>query len=53
MPSEIISPLAESYAALYTSAEDSVLRTINEETVKNYPQAHMLSVMCRGDFYHL
>ena len=48
MPVEVISSLAESYAALYTSAEDSVLKTINEETVKNHPQAHMLSGQVQG-----
>ena len=50
MPVEVISSLAESYAALYTSAEDSVLKTINEETVKNHPQAHMLSGHVQGRF---
>jgi predicted O-methyltransferase YrrM len=50
MPVEVISSLAESYAALYTSAEDPVLKTINEETVKNHPQAHMLSGHVQGRF---
>ncbi|MEJ7682433.1 MAG: hypothetical protein WKG06_32195 [Segetibacter sp.] len=50
MPSEIISSLAENYAALYTSPEDPVLHLINEETVKNHPQAHMLSGHVQGKF---
>lgn len=50
MASEIISSLAENYAALYTSPEDSVLRTINEETARNHPQAHMLSGHVQGRF---
>ncbi len=50
MSFEIISTLAETYAALYTSPEDSVLQTINEETVKNHPQAQMLSGHVQGRF---
>ncbi len=50
MPSEIISSLAENYAALYTSPEDTALHTINQETVKNHPQAHMLSGHVQGRF---
>ncbi len=50
MPSEFISSLAENYAALYTTPEDSALQTINEETVKNHPQAHMLSGHVQGRF---
>ncbi len=50
MPLEIVSSLAENYAALYTSPEDSVLHLINEETVKNHPHAHMLSGHVQGKF---
>lgn len=50
MPSEIISSTAENYAALYTSPEDSVLRTINKETAMNHPQSHMLSGHVQGRF---
>lgn len=47
---ELISSLAEKYAALYTRPEDAVLQTINEETVKNHAQAHMLSGHVQGRF---
>jgi predicted O-methyltransferase YrrM len=50
MPSELISSLAENYAALHTTPEDPVLHIINEETVKNHPQAHMLSGHVQGRF---
>lgn len=50
MPSEIISSSAENYAALYTSPESSVLHTINQDTVKNHPQAQMLSGHVQGRF---
>ena len=50
MPSELISSLAENYAALYTTPEDPVLHIINEETVKNHRQAHMLSGHVQGRF---
>jgi predicted O-methyltransferase YrrM len=50
MSLEIISSLAERYADLYTSPEDSVLNTINKETVENHPEAHMLSGHVQGKF---
>ena len=50
MLTELISTLAEKYAALYTTPEDPVLHLINEETVKNHRQAHMLSGHVQGRF---
>ncbi len=50
MPVEIISSLVENYITRYTSNESSVLRKINEETVRNHPQAHMLSGHVQGRF---
>lgn len=50
MPTQLISSLAEKYAALHTTPEDPVLHIINEETVKNHPQAHMLSGHVQGRF---
>jgi predicted O-methyltransferase YrrM len=50
MPFDIVSPLAESYIVKYTSAEDEVLRKINEDTVRNHPLAHMLSGHIQGKF---
>ena len=48
MPIEIISELAERYVTRFTSPEDAILKKINEETVKNHPQAHMLSGPVQG-----
>jgi caffeoyl-CoA O-methyltransferase len=50
MPTELISSLAEDYAALYTTPEDPALHIINEETIKNHRQAHMLSGHVQGRF---
>jgi predicted O-methyltransferase YrrM len=50
MPFQLISPIAEAYIAQHTSAEDAVLKKINEETVANHPQAHMLSGHVQGKF---
>lgn len=48
--SDIISGLAESYADKYTTAEDSILKEITEETVSSHPHAHMLSGHVQGRF---
>jgi predicted O-methyltransferase YrrM len=50
MPTELISSSAEDYAAFYTTPEDPALHIINEETVKNHRQAHMLSGHVQGRF---
>ena len=50
MSSEIISSLAEAYAAKHTSPENNVLELINKETIKNHPHAHMLSGHVQGKF---
>lgn len=50
MSLEIISSLAENYAALYTTAESHILKTINKETVEKHPQGHMLSGHIQGRF---
>ncbi|MDB5249319.1 MAG: O-methyltransferase [Segetibacter sp.] len=50
MPNEVISPVAENYITKFTSPEDSVLKQINEETVKEHPQAHMISGHIQGKF---
>ena len=53
MSLEIISTLAENYAALHTTNENLVLNSINKETVENHPQAHMLSGHVQGRFLSL
>lgn len=50
MQPELISSLAESYAARYTTPEEAVLQRINEETVKNHPRGHMISGHVQGRF---
>lgn len=40
----------ESYAARYTSAEDNLLHEVNQHTLDNHPQAHMLSGHVQGKF---
>ena len=50
MPYEIVSPVAEAYADQHTSPENSFTSRINEETVKNHPDAHMLSGHVQGKF---
>jgi len=46
----IVHPGAEQYAEHYTSPEDDVLKTINEQTGSNHPKAHMLSGHVQGKF---
>ena len=50
MPQELVSSLADAYAAKYTSPEDVVLSSVNQETVKNHSDAHMLSGHVQGKF---
>lgn len=50
MPKEIISSLAEAYAAMHTSPEDIVTYAINEKTVQNHPDAPMISGHVQGKF---
>jgi len=45
---ELINILAENYVAKYTSAEDSLLKKINDHTVANHAQAQMLSGHIQG-----
>lgn len=46
----IVNPLAEQYAARFSSLEDDVLKQINDDTVLNHPHAHMLSGHVQGKF---
>jgi predicted O-methyltransferase YrrM len=47
---EIVNMLADEYAARLSTAENDVLRSINEHTVKHHPYAHMLSGHVQGKF---
>lgn len=51
MPNEIISSLAEMYAARYTTPENDFTKSVNDETTKTHPEnAHMLSGHVQGKF---
>ena len=47
---ELVNPLADRYAATFSSLEDEVLKQIHEETFSNHPHAHMLSGHVQGKF---
>lgn len=49
---DLILPLAETYAATYSSAEDALLQQINRQT-QAHPKAHMLSGHIQGKFLEL
>jgi caffeoyl-CoA O-methyltransferase len=50
---ELINPLAEQYAAGFTSAEDALLRQISTFTNQTHAHAHMLSGHVQGCFLTL
>jgi predicted O-methyltransferase YrrM len=45
-----INPLAESYAALFTSPENALLAEVNRQTFENHVHYHMLSGHVQGRF---
>jgi caffeoyl-CoA O-methyltransferase len=45
---DLISLLAQAYAEKYTSPEDPLLASINQQTMASHPQAHMLSGHVQG-----
>ena len=47
---DLIHPLAEAYAARYTSPETGLLHDINEWTMQHHAQSHMLSGHVQGKF---
>ncbi|MES2006452.1 MAG: O-methyltransferase [Bacteroidota bacterium] len=47
---DLILPLAEAYAAHFTSPEDALLQEINRHTMQHHPQWHMLSGHVQGRF---
>jgi predicted O-methyltransferase YrrM len=47
---ELVHPLVEKYAQLFSSPEDTLLRKVSEETIENHAHAHMLSGHLQGSF---
>jgi caffeoyl-CoA O-methyltransferase len=50
---EIIDPLAQAYAAQFSSAEEPLLREIAAATAASHPHAHMLSGHIQGKFLEM
>lgn len=50
---EIVNPLAEAYAAQYSSPEDALLAAIAAETNQSHNQPHMLSGRLQGRFLEI
>ena len=50
---ELINPLVQDYAERFSSAEDALLKEINDFTVKNHPEHHMLSGHLQGKFLEM
>jgi caffeoyl-CoA O-methyltransferase len=50
---DLISPLVEEYARIFSSPEDSLQKNISDFTYKNHPEAHMLSGHLQGKFLEL
>ena len=45
---DLVHPLAEQYAAAYSSAEEALLKEVNDYTVQHHPEHHMLSGPLQG-----
>lgn len=50
---DLILPLAEAYAAKYTSPENALLQEVNKQTLASHPLSHMLSGHVQGRFLSL
>ena len=50
---ELINPLVLEYAEKFTSAEDILLKGVNDFTKKNHPEHHMLSGHLQGKFLEM
>jgi predicted O-methyltransferase YrrM len=50
---ELINPLVQEYAEKFSSAEDALLKEVNDFTVKNHPEHHMLSGHLQGKFLEM
>ncbi|MBI2284549.1 MAG: O-methyltransferase [Bacteroidetes bacterium] len=50
---DLILPLAEAYAAKYSSPENTLLQEVNQQTLASHPLSHMLSGPVQGRFLSL
>jgi len=50
---DIVNPLAEAYAASYTSAESSLISEVAAFTLEHHPMRHMLSGHVQGKFLEM
>jgi len=50
---DLINPSVQEYAEKFSSAEDALLKEINDFTVKNHPEHHMLSGHLQGKFLEM
>ena len=50
---EIVNPLIQEYAEKFSSAEDALLKEVNDYTTKNHPEHHMLSGHLQGKFLEM
>ncbi len=50
---ELIHPLVQEYAEQFSSAEDFLLKEVNEFTLRNHPEYHMLSGHLQGKFLEM
>lgn len=50
---ELINPLVQEYAEKFSSAEDALLKEVNDFTLKNHPEYHMLSGHLQGKFLEM
>ncbi len=50
---ELINPLVQDYAEKFSSAEDALLKEVNDYTTQNHPEHHMLSGHLQGKFLEM
>ena len=50
---ELINPLVQEYAEKFSSAEDALLKEVNDFTTNNHPEHHMLSGHLQGKFLEM
>lgn len=50
---ELINPSVQDYAEKFSSAEDALLKELNDFTTKNHPEHHMLSGHLQGKFLEM
>jgi len=50
---DIVNPIAQAYAEGFTTAEDALLREVQEWTVAHHPKSHMLSGHLQGAFLQM